>query len=330
MKIRCKALFIACAGLLWGCSAVLAGQYQLLLGESQMVPIAAQVRNHEQVCHVEIQVQGQPASGRELKAPHFETRIVLTPDEPGTLRVRWMGRALRTDAGVVNACPTEGFADFQVVSSNVALRAHWARLFSSMGPERADCMRLAFQASGVRPEWYDLNDPQMGADDRRVDQAFRQCELFAARPKAWGSLDPDGHACTLTGGLKTRCQGYYAEPGLQGRFKPISKQQAVERQLAGQAWTTAVRELPQAMHARLQREKSRLAAEQRALEKAEQTRMQAERDEQARLAAESKARAEKEEAERLKEEEEKARAEKERLEKRNWFEKTYDAVRGKG
>ena len=57
----------------------MAGQYQLLAEQANAVVIAAHVQNAEQVCNLDISVQGRPAQEREVQAPYFEARIDITP-----------------------------------------------------------------------------------------------------------------------------------------------------------------------------------------------------------------------------------------------------------
>ncbi len=69
-----------CGGLALAVSAQ-AGQYQLLAEQPNTVVVAARVQNAEQVCNLEISVQGQATLEREVRAPYFETRIDITPQD---------------------------------------------------------------------------------------------------------------------------------------------------------------------------------------------------------------------------------------------------------
>lgn len=320
-------------GMLWlaliGAGAAHAGQYQLLLGQAQSVPIAAQVRNAETVCNLQVQVSGQAPIERIVKAPLFETRVVIRPEQAGSVLVRWAGVSTRTPEGVVNACPTEGQTELPVVSSNEGLVANWNTLFARLGPSMTECVRLALAAQQVRPEWFDLQSPQISGEDAKIQAALRQCEVFLTRTTAWGSKDPVQHACVLSGGLKTACEGYYTEPGPKGAAQPISKQQAIARQLQGLPWSTAVREQPQARTQRLKREHAEQLKQQAEAAARQAAEIRQQKEEEARLEAEAKALAEKAEADKAREAEEKERAEKERLEKRSWFAKTYDGLKEK-
>jgi hypothetical protein len=307
-----------------------AGQYQLLLGQTQSVPIAVQVRNKETQCNLQLQVSGQPPIERVVKAPLFETRLAIRADQPGAVQVHWMGVATRTDAGVVNACPTEGQTELAVVNTNEALVAQWNALFARLGPSMTECVRLALAVQQVRPEWFDLKDRQSSGEDAKIDTALQQCEVFLTRNTAWGSKDPVRHACTLSSGLKTECEGYYAEPGAKGAAaQSISKQQAIARQLQGLPWVTAVREHPLVKAQRLRREHAE-QQKQLALAAAKlEAEARQQQEEEAKRQAEAKAQAEQEEAEKAREAAEKEQAEKERLEKRSWFAKTYDGLKQK-
>ena len=313
---------------LLGAAQVHAGQYQLLMGQAQSVPIAAQVRNNEAQCHLQLQVSGQPPIEREVKAPLYETRLVIRPEQVQPVQVRWIGTSKRNEDGLVNACPTEGETEFAVVSSNDAVLAQWRGLFDRLGPSMTACIRSALDVQQVRHEWFDLRSNQTSGEDAKINLALQQCEVFLTRTTAWGAKDPARHACVLSG-LKTECEGYYAEPSAKGPVRIISQQQAIARQLQGLPWTTGVREQATARNLRLKREQ----AEQLRLQAIETARLEAEakqlRDEQARQEAEAKALADKAEAEKAQEAEQKAQEEKERLEKRSWFAKTYDDLKEK-
>jgi len=304
-----------------------AGQYQLMMGQAQSVPIAAQVRNNETQCHLQLQVSGQQPVGRVVTAPLFETRLLIRAEQEGTVVVRWIGTSSRTDTQVINACPTEGRTELAVVSSNDSILATWNALFSRLGPSMSECVRAALQVQQVRHEWFDLKAPQSSGEDAKVNASLQQCEVFLTRSMAWGSKDPMRHACLLASGQKTECEGYYAEPGRSG--KVISKQQAIARQLSGLDWTTGVREHPQVKAQRLQREHAHqlhLQAQAAAQLEAE---ARQQREEEARQQAQAKALADQEQADKAREAEQKEREEKERLAKRSWFAKTYDDLKQK-
>lgn len=320
-----RGCVVAC---LLGAAQGHAGQYQLMLGQAQSIPIAAQVRNNEAQCHLQLQVSGQPPIERVVKAPLYETRLVIRPEQAQPLLVRWIGTSKRSEDGVVNACPTEGQTEFAVVSSNDVVLAQWRGLFERLGPSMTACFRSALDVQQVRHEWFDLRSNQSSAEDAKINLALQQCEVFLTRTTAWGAKDPARHACVLSG-LKTECEGYYAEPSAKGPARIISRQQAIALQLQGLPWTTGVREQPTVRNQRLKREQ----AEQLRLQAKEAARLEAEakqqRDEQARQQAEAKALADKAEAEQAREAEQKAQEEKERLEKRSWFAKTYDDLKQK-
>lgn len=52
-----------------------AGQYVLLAGQTHTVPVAARVLNGEQVCNLEIVVQGQAPFEREVRAPFLKPAL---------------------------------------------------------------------------------------------------------------------------------------------------------------------------------------------------------------------------------------------------------------
>jgi hypothetical protein len=318
--------------LLWACAPAFAGQYQLMLGQAQSVPISAPVRNNETQCHLQLQVSDQPPLERVVSAPYFETLVVIRPEQAGPVIVRWMVTAKRTDAGVVNACPTEGQTELAVVTSNESVMAVWNALFTKLGSSMTECVWAALQAQQVRYEWFDLKAQQTSGEDAKINASLQQCEVFLKRSTAWGSKDPLRHACALPSGQKTVCEGYYAEGGKSG--KVISKQQAIARQLQGLPWTTGVREQLTVKVQRLKREHDEEVRVQAQAAAQLEAQAKQQRDEEARLAAQAKAEADKAEAEKLREAQQKEQEEKERLEKRSWFAKTYDdlklKVRGPG
>ena len=313
-------------GLMAACSAQ-AGQYQLMLGTAQSVPIAVTVRNNETQCHLQLQVADQPPQERVLKAPHFETRLLIRPEQAGHVTVRWIGVSRRVGTEVINACPTEGQTELMAAASNERILADWNALFAKLSPALSACVRTALELQQVRYSWFDLRAPQSSGEDAKINAALQACESFVERTTAWGAKDPLRHPCVLAAGLKTQCEGYYAEPGQSGRV--ITQQQAIARQLQGLAWTTGVREQPQVKAQRLQRELAeQLRLEAQAVAKLEAEARQ-EREEEARRVAEAKAQEAQAEAEKAREAEQKEKEEKERLEKRSWFAKTYDGLKEK-
>ena len=85
-----------------------AGQYRLLAEKSNAVVVAARVQNAEQHCNLEISIQGQATLEREVRAPYFEARIDITPQDVESVTVTWRGKSKRVNDEIVNACPTQG------------------------------------------------------------------------------------------------------------------------------------------------------------------------------------------------------------------------------
>jgi hypothetical protein len=306
-----------------------AGQYVLLAGQTHTVPVAARVLNGEQVCNLEIVVQGQAPFEREVRAP--ETRIAITPQDEDSITVTWRGRFKRVNDQLINACPTQGQTQFTVVDNNLQTRAEWAAMRAPWAPDKASCIGTAFNHFGIRPEWFDFGNPQVSAEDWKIQRALSQCDAFVAQKKAWGSNNPQGHACQLSGGLQTRCEGYFSAT-LNGKTQAISREQAIVRQLENQPWGTGVREMATAKSARLKKEQDRLdalaAAEAAKLKAEEDARLRAEKQVQEAKDAEVRERQAKIDALKAQIAEEKERKEKERLENRNWLLKQIDKVKG--
>lgn len=316
-------------GLAWACPAQ-AGQYQLLAEQANAVVVAANVQNAEQVCNLEITVQGQPAMLREVQAPYFEARIDITPPDTEFVAVSWRGQFKRVNGVAVNACPTQGRTQYRVVENNASLRAAWGSWLSAMGPAKAECVRTALQIDRVRYEWFDMADPQVSAEDWKIQRALTQCDAFVAQKKAWGDQNPQRFPCALSGGLKTQCEGYYTATN-NGKTQPITREVAVRRQLDNLPWGSGVRETSGAKAARQRAEqalKARLAAEEDAKIKAEeQARLREAQQAQEALAAQARERKEKAEAERVKRLQEFDRLEQERLEKRSWLLKQLEKLK---
>lgn len=316
------------AGLLWLCAApgAWAGQYVLQAGQTQTVPVAARVLNGETRCNLRISVPGQADVERVVQAPFFDTEVAITPQGEEYVTVRWQGQARRINDQVVNGCPTQGETRFKVVSSNALTRAVWAGMQAQLPPAQADCVRTAFELDRVRPEWFDFNDPQPSGEDAKIERAFTQCEAFLARPKAWGTQNPQGHACTVAG-VKTRCEGYFSA-NVNGKVQPISREAAIQRQLQNLPWNTGVREIASVRASRLQQEKDRVAraaAEEAAkLQAIEDARLQAERQAQEAKAAEQRALQERIAALKAQIAEEKAQA----AQEKNWVFKQIDKFKG--
>lgn len=310
-----------------------AGQYVLMAGQTHTVPVAARVLNGEQVCNLEITVQGQAPFEREVRAPYFETRVAITPQDEDSITVSWRGRFKRVNDQLVNACPTQGQTQYAVVDNNLKTRADWSTMLASWTSDKASCVRTAFDYHGIRPEWFDFGDPQISAEDWKIQRALSRCEAFLAQPKAWGSNNPQGHACKLPGGIQTRCEGYFSAP-VNGRTQAISRDQAIVRQLENQPWSTGVREVAVSRSARLKKEQDRLdalaAAEAAKLKAEEDARLLAEKQVQEARDAEVRARQARIDALKAQIAEEKERKEKERLENRNWLFKQIDKLKGEG
>ncbi len=315
-------------GLLWLCAApgAWAGQYVLQAGQTQAVPVAARVVNGETRCNLRISVPGQADVERVVQAPFFDTELAITPQDVETVTVRWQGQARRINDQVVNGCPTQGETRFKVVSSNALIRAVWAGMQAQMPPAKADCVRTAFELDRVRPEWFDFNDPQPSGEDAKIDRAFAQCEAFLARPKAWGSQSPQGHACTVAG-VKTRCEGFFTA-SVNGKVQTISREAVIQRQLQNLPWSTGVREIASVRASRIQQEKdrvARVAAEEAAkLQAIEDARLLAERQVLEAKVAEQRALQDKIAALKAQIAEEKAQA----AQEKNWVFQQIDKIRG--
>ena len=325
----------------WGCGVLLslwlapvawAGQYVLVSGQANTVPVSARVLNGEQVCNLEITVPGQPPFERVVRAPFFDTRIAITPGNEDSVLVQWRGLSRRTPEGVVNACPTQGDLAFKVVRDNALTRAVWSAMLAQLSPAKAECVRVGMAHEKIRPEWFDFNDARPSAEDIRIQQVFSQCDAFLARPKAWGAQNPAGHACTLAGGIQSRCEGFFSAQ-VKGKTQVISQEVAIQMQLSNQPWSTGVREIAGAKNKRIQLEKERvvrLEAEEAAKIKAiEDARLLAEKQAEEAKLAEQRAIQDKIDALKAQIAEEKIRKEKERIENRNWLLKQVDKLTGK-
>ena len=280
-------------GVLWLLTwpAAWGGQYVLQVGQSNTVSVAARVLNGEQVCHLQITVSGQAPLERVVKAPFFEAHFTLNPTDTENVIVRWQGQPKRVSDGVVNACPTQGETVFKVVSDNSLQRAIWAGMLGQLNPDKAACVNTAFVFDQVRPDWYDFTDPQVSAEDPKIERAFMQCDAFLAQKKAWGSQNSKGHACTV-GGITTRCEGFYSAR-INGKVQSISESAAIRRQLENLPWGTGVREIAAVRASRIQKEKDRVAqlaaAEAAKLQAIEDARVQAEKQAEEAKAAEQRA-----------------------------------------
>ena len=317
---------------LWLAPVAWAGQYVLVAGQANTVPVSARVLNGEQVCNLEITVPGQPPFERVVRAPFFDTRIAITPGNEASVLVQWRGLSRRTPEGVINACPTQGDVAFKVVRDNALTKAVWAAMLAQLTPAKAECLRVGMAHEGLRPEWFDFNDARPSAEDLRIQQVFSQCDAFLARPKAWGAQNPAGHACTLTGGIQTRCEGFFSAQ-VNGKTQVITQEAAIQMQLSNQPWTTGVREIAGSKNKRIQLEKERVArleAEEAARIKAiEDARLLAEKQAEEAKLAEQRATQAKIDALKAQIVEEKIRKEKERIENRNWLLKQVDKLTGK-
>ena len=298
-----------------------AGQYRLWAEKPNAVVVAARVQNAEQLCNLEISIQGQVTVEREVRAPHFEARIDITPQDVESVTVTWRGKSKRVNDEIVNACPTQGRTQFQVVDDNVALRASWLSGFAAMGQAKAECVRTALQMDRVRYEWFDVNDKESSPEDWKIQRAMGQCDAFLSQKKAWGEQNPKSFPCVQSG-VKTRCEGFYSVTE-NGKTRPISADEAIRRQLDKQPWGTGVRETSGAKVARqkqnqalkdqqLAQEQAQLKAEIEARDREEKMAIEA-------IAAQARERKAKAEADRARRLQKLERLEQERLEKRSWL-----------
>lgn len=315
-------------GLAFVCVAQ-AGQYRLLADQANAVVVAARVQNAEQLCNLEISIQGQAPLERTVRAPYFEARIDITPQDVESVTVTWRGKSKRVNDEIVNACPTLGRTQFQVVYDNADLRTAWRTALAAMGPAKAECVRSALQMDRVRYEWFDVNDKEPSPEDMKIDRAMGQCDAFLAQKKAWGEQNPKNFPC-VQAGVKTRCEGFYSVTE-NGKTRAISAEAAIRRQMDNLPWGTGVRETAGAKVGRQKQEqalKDQQLAEEQAKVKAEIEARQ--REEQlaieaiAAQARERKAKAEADHARRLQELE---RREQERLEKRSWLLKQLEKLK---
>lgn len=309
---------------------VQAGQYQLLAEQPNTVVVAARVQNAEQVCNLEISIQGQATLEREVRAPDFEARIEITPEVVESVLVSWRGKFKRAHGEAVNACPTQGRTQFRVVEDNAALKASWRTALSAMDPAKAQCVRTALQLDRVRYEWFDTMAQESSPEDSKIQRALNRCDEFVAQKKAWGEQNPQSFACTLPGGLKTRCEGFFSAMD-KGKAVPISAEAAIRRLLDGQPWGTGVRETAGAKAARQKQEQvrqARLLADEEAKVKAqEEARLREEQLAQEAKVAQARERKEKAEADRARRLQELDRLEQERLEKRSWLLKQLEKLK---
>ena len=331
--IRCA---LRAAGLFtllsWGLAFVgpaQAGQYRLLAEQLNVVVVAARVQNAEQLCNLEITVQGQASLEREVRAPFFEARIDITPQDAESVTVTWRGKSKRVNDEIVNACPTQGRTQFQVVDDNVALRAAWLSGFAAMGPAKAECVRTALRMERVRYEWFDMNDKESSPEDLKIQRAMGQCDAFLAQKKAWGDQNPKSFPC-VQAGVKTRCEGFYSVTE-NGKTRPISADEAIRRQLDKLPWGTGVRETAGAKVGRQKQEEAlkvqRVAEEQAKVKAAIEARQREEQIAIEAIAAQAKERKAKAEAEYARRIKELDRLEQERLEKRSWMLKQLEKLK---
>jgi hypothetical protein len=205
-------------------------------------------------------------------------------------------------------------------------------MLAQLSPAKAECVRVGMAHEKIRPEWFDFNDARPSAEDLRIQQVFNQCDAFLARPKAWGAQSPAGHACTLAGGIQTRCEGFFSAQ-VNGKTQVITQAVAIQMQLSNQPWSTGVREIAGAKNKRIEAEKDRVArleAEEAAKIKAiEDARLLAEKQVEEAKLAEQRATQAKIDALKAQIAEDKIRKEKERIENRNWLLKQMDKLTGK-
>lgn len=312
-----------------------AGQYALVQGQRTALPVLADVRSALPACNLHITVQGQPGIDRTLTAPLFMTELQILAQGNAPLPVAWEGRFRRLDNGdALDPCPTAGQSLVPVVGSLAPLRQAWQTYFGALGPAQAECMRLGLPLVGVRTEGFDRNDPQPSVADQRIRQLEGQCERFVALPKAWGLQDEKRHACTLSGGFRTFCEGVYLQAGSDGRSRVLSKAQALALHLQGGSFQTAVRENTEVNAARetrqrqaLERQKAQEAEREQAELRERERQIQ---EAQARKLTQEQAKRQKKEEERLQAEEARKRAEEERRAQRNWLVRTWeDEVMGR-
>ncbi len=295
-------LWLGALGLLLGWSGLTcawAGQYRLWPGQPNRVPLGIDVRNHETLCNVEIQVQGEPPFQQRVQAPDFIAWLVLTPVQSGELNVSWRGVFHRTEQGeLINACPTMGSTRFRVWPNHADIGADWQKQWQAMPPPLATCMQEALRLLEVTIQSFDRLDPAGSPHDRALQRARQSCESLLAIKTPWGAQARIGHACTLNG-RATRCDGYYTSASTAGAR--LDDRQAIARILQGESVRAAHTE-----------SRATIAARQRAEQAA---RAKAEAEEAARVEAFKLALAEQKKREQLQEQERQKAAEEERQRK---------------
>lgn len=295
-------LWLSALGVFLGWSVLTlawAGQYRLLPGQANRVPVGIDVRNHETLCNVEIQVQGDPPFQQRVRAPDFIAWLVLTPVHAGELTVSWRGVFHRTEQDeLINACPTMGSTRFRIGANHADIVADWQKQWQAMSPPMAACMQEALRLLEVATSAFDRQDPVGSPHDRAVERARQSCESLLALKTPWGPQPRIGHACTLNG-RATRCDGYYTS-ALAGATR-LDDRQAIARILQGESVRAA--------HAE---SRATIAARQRAEQAA---RAKAEAEEAARVEAFKLALAEQKKREQLQEQERQRQAEEERQRK---------------
>lgn len=308
------------------CASSWAGQFRLQVGQANRVPIGIEVKNAETQCNVEISIAGGPTVQQRVSAPDFMAWLVLVPAQPGPVQVSWRGVFYRTEKDeLFNPCPTMGQTRFMASGANTDVQADWQAHWARLSPAMTLCMQTALKLQGLNLAWYDRRDAVGSVVDKVLGRVEGQCEQFVQIKTPWGGEPMDNHACQ-SGGLKTRCEGYYlASP----KGPRLGYEQALGRHMAGERLSarhdeSRAAQQARARAARLAQEKAD-AAEAARVEAFKQALMEQKKREE----AEQEARRLEAEAERQRQIKAAEQREREWLENRPWLVRKLSRIQPK-
>lgn len=224
-------------------------QLELPIGVQSQVPLQIKLPSETGKCNIEISVPGQAKFEREVNAPNFQASVDFTPPGEGSFPIEWKGKLKKRGLNSVLGCDGAGKVLVTGKPSASDIAAKWSDYFSKSKTEAVECVRLGLEINQVLFESTDPAAKLVTPNDSSVKPIFEKCDSFfrARQPQ-------QNFACTIQGGIKTFCNNLYAERGVDGRLKAISKTEAIKLHFSGKEWSLGNVETEEAKSIRLKAE----------------------------------------------------------------------------
>ncbi len=214
-------------------------------------------------CNIEVTLPWQEKFELEIDPPAMEAKFEITPRERGPLTIKWNGKTKFRGLRSVPSCVGSGEVTLVAAYTSETAKPLWDRFFSTLSAEQADCVKVGMDVSNLRSTSIDLNAEVVDPDDNRVRSVFSRCVSFFKTRQGFldkGWSDENLFPCVLRG-VKTSCEGGYAERLQDGKLRRVSKIEAFRLHFENKAWTVSQRE-PDAMRDSRSRQGGQASAEE--------------------------------------------------------------------